>query len=65
MIYMHTDLIRAPTAQWLIKQLSGMGIKASQLLEGTKLENGWLDREEAFITYPESLLSGINICDIV
>ena len=64
MIYMHTDLIRAPTAQWLIKQLSGMGIKASQLLEGTKLENGWLDREEAFITYPEYKRIIMNALDI-
>jgi len=50
---MNNDLIRAPTAQWLIKQLGEMGIKASRLLEGIELENGWLDNEESFITYPD------------
>lgn len=51
----HADvgLIRATTAQWLIRQLVGMGIAVSRLLEGTKIEYGWLDEEDAFITYPE------------
>ncbi|HQJ07961.1 MAG TPA: AraC family transcriptional regulator [Deltaproteobacteria bacterium] len=55
MSYTNADIgpIRALTAQWLIKQLAGMGIEASRLLEGTKIECGWLDEEDAFITYPE------------
>jgi hypothetical protein len=37
---MNTNLIRARTAQWLVEQLGETGIEASQLLEGTNLENG-------------------------
>ena len=50
---MNTDLIRTPTARWLIKQISEMGIDSSLLLEGINLENGWFDSEESLITYPD------------
>lgn len=61
---MDPDLIRAPTAQWLIKQLGGMGIEASRLLEGTTLENGWLDSEESYITYPDYIRLIRNALDV-
>jgi AraC-like DNA-binding protein len=61
---MNTDQIRAPTAQWLIKQLGEMGIEAYRLLEGTRLENGWLDSEESFITYPDYIRLIRNALDI-
>lgn len=53
MFGMHPDLIRAPTAQWLIKQLGGMGIQPSRVLEGTTLDGAWLDQETASVSYPQ------------
>ncbi|MEN6637586.1 MAG: AraC family transcriptional regulator [Smithella sp.] len=50
---MNNDLIRARTAQWFIEQLGEMGIAASRLLAGTKLESDWLAREDTIITFPE------------
>jgi AraC-like DNA-binding protein len=61
---MNTDLIRAPTAQWLIKQLGEMDIDTSRLLEGIKLENGWLDSEESFITCPDYIRLITNALEI-
>jgi AraC-like DNA-binding protein len=61
---MNTDLIRTPTAQWLIKQISEMGIDASLLVEGIKLENDWLDNEESFITYTDYVRLVRNALDV-
>ncbi|HWR67851.1 MAG TPA: AraC family transcriptional regulator [Desulfomonilia bacterium] len=60
---MSTDLIRAPTAQWLIRQLGEMGIEASRLLKGIRLENGWLDNEDSFIAYRDYIRLITNAID--
>ncbi len=61
---MDKDIIRTPTAQWLIKQIGEMGIEVSSLLEGTELESGWLESEESFITYPDYIRLIRNALDI-
>lgn len=61
---MNTDLIRASSAQWLIKQLGEMGVGASGLMDGAELEDGWLDKEEAFISYPTYRRIITNALDI-
>lgn len=63
-LYMNTNLIRARTAQWLVEQLGEMGIEASQLLEGTNLENGWLASEDTIITFAEYKRIIVNALDI-
>jgi len=61
---MNNDLIRARTAQWFIEQLGEMGITASRLLEGTKLESNWLTREDTIITFPEYRRIITNALDV-
>ncbi len=64
LVLMKADLIRAPTAQWLIRQLCETGIEASRLLKGIQVEDDWFDREESFITYPDYIHLITNALDI-
>ncbi len=61
---MAADLIRAPTAQWLIRQLREAGIEESCLLEGIRVEDEWFGSEESFITYPDYTRLITNALDI-
>lgn len=61
---MAADLIRAPTAQWLIRRLREAGIEESRLLKGIRVEDEWFGSEESFITYPDYVRLITNALDI-
>jgi AraC-like DNA-binding protein len=50
---MNPVLVNAATARWQIRKLGETGIEASRLLEGIKLENGWLDNEASLISHSD------------
>jgi AraC-like DNA-binding protein len=47
---MKTDLIRATSIQWAVKQLRESDIELSRLLANTRLKIDWIDNKDAFIT---------------
>jgi AraC-like DNA-binding protein len=60
---MNTNLIRATSIQWAIKQLRHSGIEASRLLANTHLKIDWIDNKDAFIPYTDYQQIIINSLD--